>query len=236
MKFFLVAIAVILLSMVACSDQAKSASEVVLRTSGIDFGTAWLACGLDRTDIARLAPGTVESRCEASQYIDTAHAYRDQHRVLHVSVTGARPAFYAITDDQVTLVSTKGKVMVNDCELMSLELPIVTFYDVMSSDPAFNVIARDAIKLLGMLKEYAVYRPKGMSYRPFAGFTVEFSDPQITIDFGEKRLRKKLSMIPGLIRKAAISTGFPARAVLVDSAKGTWAALSTRRTGNWRHR
>ncbi len=237
MKAFWAAIAVFVVGMFACSgwNNGNGAGDVVLRTKDIGFGIAWLACGLDRVDIARITPGKVEARCEASQYIDTAHAYRDRDRVLYISVTGARPAFYAMTDNQVTLVSTRGKPMRDNCAVMPLDLPIVVFHDVTATEPAFQVIAQNTLKLLGMLRQYAIYRPKGVSYRPFTGFTVIFNDPPITIDFGEKGLKKKLAMIPGLIRKAAFRTGFPAHAVLVDSAKGTWAALSASRI-HWRHR
>ena len=209
---------------------------MVLTTTNIHFSTAWLACGLDRVDLAHITPTMVEARCTASQYIDTADAYRDQDGVLHVHVTGARPAFYAMTDDQVCLISNRGKVMKGHCLVMPLDLPIVTFHDVIATEPAFQMIARNTLKLMHMLRQYAKYRPGGLLYRPFTGFTVAFTDPHITIDLGEKGLKRKLKMVPGLIRKAASSTGFPAHAVLVDSTRGTWAALSSMNTGKWRHR
>lgn len=230
------AIAIVILLLSSCTRTASMATEVKLNVSGIGFENAWLACGMDNADLAETGTWKIVEKCLESPLIETARAFRDKQGILNIRVRGAKPAFYALAEDQVNLVSQTGKTMIGDCRLLDLDLPVVTLYDIKTMDPAFTRIAGGVAKFLRMLNRLALYRPELITYRPFAGFIVTFRSPVIKIEFGEKGLKKKLEMVPALVRKAAAITGFPAKVVLVDAKKGSWASISAYKAGLGRQR
>ena len=229
-----IVIAMVMIS--SCKAKTSNGTEVRLATRDITFESAWLACDMDTTEPSETDTKAIVAKCMESRLVETASATRDKNNIISLHVTGAKPLFYALATDQINLISQTGKTLISDCRLPDTDLPIVTLYEIKTTDKAFTTISKKIADFLVSLNKFSEYQPKIVTFRPFAGFIVTFTSPKIRIEFGEKDLSKKVALIPSLVQKTASATGFPAKVILVDSKEGAWASISRDRTGHRRRR